>query len=65
LVTSTRWLILHSERTNEMNLRRIWLFIRIVYRISDRHPDGSIVRMTPGLAWKVAGIMWPNKETNL
>lgn len=39
-------------------LRRIWLFARIVYRISDRHPYGSVVRMKPRLAWKVACIIW-------
>jgi hypothetical protein len=40
-------------------IRRIWLFLRIAYRVCDRHPDGSVVRMSPALAWKVAGIVWP------
>jgi hypothetical protein len=44
-------------------IRRILLFLRIAYRISDRHPDGSIVRMGPRLAWKVAGIIWPKEPT--
>jgi len=39
-------------------IRRIWLFTRIVYRISDRHPGNVVVRMKPRLAWKVAGIIW-------
>ena len=51
------------KETDPMNtIRRIWLFARIVYRISDTHPDGSIVRMAPRLAWKVAGIVWPDSE---
>jgi hypothetical protein len=48
-----------------MNLRRIWLLVRIVYRISDRHPDGSVVRMKPSLAWDVAGGVWPDTEPPL
>jgi hypothetical protein len=44
-------------------IRRIWLFARIVYRISDRHPGGVVVRMNPRLAWNVAGIIWRKEPT--
>ena len=36
---------------------RIWLFLRIVGRI-----DQSDTRMSPRLAWKVSGIVWPKGE---
>lgn len=40
--------------------RRIWLFVRIVFRI-----DHSETRMMPGLAWEVAGIIHPSKAKGL
>lgn len=42
--------------------RRIRLFLSLVWRISDRHPDGSHVRMSAGLAWEVAGIIHPGRR---
>jgi len=35
-------------------IRRIWLFMRIVWRI-----DMSDTRMSAKLAWEVSGIIWP------
>lgn len=39
--------------------RRISLFLRIVWRVTDRYPDGTVFRMPIGLAWEVAGIVHP------
>lgn len=37
-------------------LRRVWLFLLIVWRVTDVRPDGSNYRLSVQTAWKVSEV---------